>query len=136
MLKAILPPRGCDQHGCGHFNAPRGSRRHKGFDLACYPETEICSLTSGKVTKIGYPYKPSSENGHTRYVEVTNQDGLRFRYFYVQPLVEVGDYVALDAVVGKVQKHTAVDRGMTSHVHVEIKDREGKFLDPTPFVQA
>jgi len=68
MILAGLPTRGTDTHGSGKWMAPRGSRKHKGVDFACYPDTEIYSGSAGQVTKLGYPY---ADKLQYRYVEVT-----------------------------------------------------------------
>jgi len=68
MILAHLPIRGGDRHGAGHWHASRGSRLHRGVDLACYPDTGIASPVDGIVTKIGYPY---GDDLTYRYVQVT-----------------------------------------------------------------
>lgn len=126
----ITPIRGQDCHGAGYYGAPRGGRVHKGVDCACHPGSIVLGLTHGEVTKIGYPYNPNDEKkGHCRYVEVT-LDGNRFRYFYLTPLVSVGDTVAPLEPLGKVQDLTIIYPGITSHYHFEIIDANGEYINP------
>ncbi len=135
-MKVLLPMREGDSHGQGHFGASRGSRTHKGIDVNAYPKTIIGSLCAGKLTKIGYPYRPETELGHMRYVEVTNPDKLRFRYFYCVPVegLAIGDEIKLDQPLAVVQDRASFSPGMNNHFHLEIKTSDDVFLDPTPFI--
>jgi len=119
-----------DVVGAGHYGAPRGNRLHKGVDLITMPGELVKSFTLGEVTKIGYPYDPSDEKrGHLRYVEVSF-DGTRFRYFYVQPLVEVGDQVLVGQSIGLSQNLTEVYPGITPHFHFEVRNSDGFSMNP------
>ena len=130
MILAILPKRGTDQWGSGELGAPRGNRKHNGIDYACAPDTIVCSLTDGHVTKLGYPY---GDDLSYRYVEVTDFRGYQHRYFYVQPSVEVGERVERGDMVGKAQDiQERYDTNMKNHVHYEIKQDE-VYLDPEVF---
>lgn len=127
----IIPPvRGSDPHGSGAWLASRGTREHEGIDLACYPESLVCSLQDGEVTKLGYPYASKLE---LRYVEVTNKDGQQLRYFYVQPLVNIGDTIKAGDIIGKSQCLGVYYPGITEHVHFEVKEN-GKKIDPRGFL--
>lgn len=119
--------RECDKHGCGFYGASRGSRQHKGVDIDMVPGEVVKTPISGTVTKVGYPY---GDDLSYRYVQIT-KDGYDFRLFYVEPLVENGDYVQAGSVVGHVQNLGQRYPGITDHVHLEIK-RGTIFIDPTP----
>ena len=82
-MKVIAPVRDHDTFGSGLFGASRdgGKRTHSGIDFACYPGSIVLACSSGTVTKLGYPY---GDDPHYRYVEVTDHDLRRFRYFYVK----------------------------------------------------
>lgn len=131
----IIPPiRQNDSHGSGAFGASRGGRTHNGVDIACYAGSRILSMTEGVVTKFGYPYNPSHpKKGHYRYVEVTH-DGLRYRYFYVSPTVSVGDEIKRGDQLGIAQGLLKLYPGITDHVHFEIKQKDGRYVDPTDLV--
>ncbi|MGP4843330.1 M23 family metallopeptidase [Marinobacter sp. 1Y8] len=122
--------RKCDGHGCGHFGASRGQRKHMGIDLACVPGTAVCSPVRGVVTKLGYPY---GDDLAYRYVEVSTQ-GYQYRVFYVDPVVAVGDQVNVETVIGRSQRLGARYQAITEHVHFEVKDPDGGFVDPTPII--
>lgn len=126
MLKAGLPVRGTDQHGSGAYGAPRGVRTHKGVDYAAWPGSAILSPVPGSITKIGYPY---GDDMSFRYVEVTDALGRQHRFFYLDPIVSIGDTVVVDDELGQVQDLGKRYPGITPHCHYEIK-HEGKFLNP------
>jgi hypothetical protein len=128
----VMGFRTCDPKGCGHFGASRGSRKHVGVDMACAPGTDVGSPVRGVVTKLGWPYRGHPE---VRYVEVEAEEYL-FRMFYVDPSVKVGDVVELNGVLGTSQALGHLYPGITEHVHFEIKDKDGKYVDPTPVIVA
>jgi len=132
MILAGLPTRGTDTHGSGKWMAPRGSRKHKGVDFACYPDTEIYSGSAGQVTKLGYPY---ADKLQYRYVEVTTPQGIKYRYFYVKPSVEVGNKVDKGTLLGLAQDLTDTYPGITNHVHFEVMDLEGKKVNPWAYLE-
>lgn len=125
-MRALLDIRGEDVHGAGYYGAPRGSREHKGIDFACYSGTTILPIKAGKVTKLGYPYADKLE---FRYVQITDKAGYRWRYFYIQPSVVMNQVVTVHTELGKVQKLPY--EGITQHCHLEIKNPDGEFVDPT-----
>ncbi len=98
-------------------------------------------VESGTVTKLGYPY---GDDLAFRYVELETVDGFFYRYFYVEPLVDLGHYVvgikdlsynlSSNDALGIVQDLTARYPGITNHFHFEIKNPSGMFVDPTEFL--
>ena len=132
MIELITKPkrRVADSYGQGHFGASRGSRTHKGIDFVCHPGTRVCAPSGGKVTKLGYPY---GDDLSFRYVQITDDDGYNHRLFYVQPSVQVGDFIVKGAVVGEVQSLDNRYKGITEHCHYEIKDKDGNVIDPDEF---
>jgi murein DD-endopeptidase MepM/ murein hydrolase activator NlpD len=116
--------------GAGWYGAPRGARSHNGIDYAVEPGIEILSPVEGKVTKLGYPY---ADDLSFRYVQVTDEDGYQHRVFYVEPSVNVGQRVGTRTVIGTAQNiagRYAFEGRMTNHVHYEVKDPAGNFVDP------
>jgi len=128
--------RGCDDFGCGHFGASRGSRTHKGLDLVSTPGAYAFSPIDGVITKHGYPYAKHLEY---RYIEITN-DEFRVRLFYCElreDLFEVGDEVCQGDGIGICQDiaklYDTDDKRMKNHLHLEIyQDKE--LLDPANYV--
>ena len=133
MKLGELNIRGCDRQGCGHFGAARGTRKHNGVDLVCEPGDEIQSPANGIVTKIGYPYG-GKDKLHIRYVQVTCGE-YDFRVFYVNPAVEIGQAVTTKSILGFSQELGCFYPDITEHVHLEIKDKNGSYIDPTPTIE-
>jgi murein DD-endopeptidase MepM/ murein hydrolase activator NlpD len=123
-----MPFRKCDDHGCGHWHAGRGSRLHNGVDLECVPGTTVDSPISGVITKLGIVY---ADDLHWRYVQIS-AGKYNFRLFYVDPTVSKGDVVVSGQPVGTHQALGGRYPGITEHVHFEIKDAKGEYIDPTP----
>jgi len=126
LITSILPVRGNDAHGSGAWGASRGSRTHKGIDFAAFPLTRICSPIDGECTKLGYPY---GDDLSFQYVEVTDERGRQHRFFYLEPLVKVGDTIKTGQPLGTVQDLERRYHGITPHCHYEIK-RNGEYLNP------
>jgi murein DD-endopeptidase MepM/ murein hydrolase activator NlpD len=127
MIRIQAQPRKPDKWGSGEFGASRGERTHTGKDFACAVGSHILAPCIGKVSKLGHPYEDALE---FRYVEITRQDGLRFRVFYVEPLVAKGDFVDFDTVIGVSQTLGSRYPKITEHVHFEIKDESGQVINP------
>jgi len=123
--KAKAKKRGTDKQGSGAFGASRGSRKHNGIDYCMPPDSPVYSPVRGNVTKLGYPY---AHDLSFRYVEISDSGGIRHRVFYVLPNVMVGETVNTSDVIGYSQK-LHYD-GIKQHVHYEIKDLEGNFINP------
>lgn len=128
-IQVIPPHRTTDKHGSGHYGASRGSRKHNGVDIACYPRSMVLSHVRGTVTKLGYPY---ADNLNYRYVEVTDDNSLRHRFFYVNPIVRLNDEVEVGDQLGMTQE--LMYEGITQHFHYEIKNNRGIYLDPNDYL--
>lgn len=144
-MMATLPERKTDSYGSGHYGAIRTSsdrkgqkkqRGHNGKDFACYPNTTIHSTIHGTVTKLGYPY---GDDLSFRYVQITDIEKNDHRFFYVEPSVNIGDKINSGQAIGKTQK--LGDRyppkknfPITEHLHYEVKDKDGKYIDPEIFL--
>lgn len=134
--------------GSGEFEAPRGSRKHKGIDIVAPVGAEVISVTNGDVTKIGFPYAQDPLGQYTnederrafylkkamRYVQITTLLGRRVRYFYVDPVVEVGDKVYPGETLGTTQDLGKVYPGITPHFHFEVMDDKGAIMNPYTYL--
>lgn len=133
MKVTDLYPRLVDGWGSGAYRASRGSRTHKGVDLMCYAGMDIDTHVTGTVTKLGYTY---GDDLSYRYVEVTTDNNCRHRFFYVEPLVEVGQYVVVGDHIGEaqdIQKRYRLKKPsnyMCNHIHYEILQKDGTPLNP------
>lgn len=132
MLKIITPKRRPDGYGSGEFGASRGARTHQGVDYACLAGSDLLSPVSGRVTKLGYPY---ADDLQYRYVEITDPDLNRHRFFYVEPATDLGALIDPGELIGTVQDigQRYSDRDMTCHVHYEIIDDAGEYRNPEIF---
>ena len=124
-MKANLPKRISDKWGQGHYGAPRGNHTHHGIDYICLVGQEIISPVNGKVTKLGYPY---GDDLSFRYVQISSS-GYNHRIFYISPLVEVGDLVAVNQPIGTSQDLGKRYPEITQHIHYEIMVGE-TYIDP------
>lgn len=128
--------RGCDDFGCGFFDAPRGDRRHEGVDIKTKLGTPIFSFSSGVVEKIGYPYVG---DWFYRLVDIRDELGVLWRYFYVEPEVKVGDKIEAHDRIGVAQdvsvKYNTRTKKMTPHIHFQMEAADGSIINPTPIVQ-
>jgi len=86
----------------------------------------------GKVTKIGYPY---GDDLSFRYVEVTDNQGCRARYFYVEPAVSQGQEVSVGDALGFSQALGGRYPGITEHVHFELLHRLHGYIDPSDYLR-
>lgn len=126
-----------DSAGEGHFGASRGTRTHNGIDYLCQademhdaPLDNVLSPVAGVVTKHGYCY---ADDLSYRYVEITEgETNYRHQIFYCEPLVRIGRTVIEGSVIGRAQDVTRryPGRGMLKHIHHQIKNEAGEYLDP------
>ena len=126
-IKVNQKLRECDPLGCGYFGAPRGSRTHKGIDIITVKGEPIQSPISGEVKRYAYPYaNDSSYKG----IVIQNKD-YYVKMFYLEPTIEIGEFVIEGDVIGLSQDISAKHgSAMQNHVHVEIY-RNGSLIDPT-----
>ena len=125
----MIKLRGQDKWGYGAYLAPRGSRLHNGVDILNFVNEAVEPYVDGLVTKIGMPYADSDKQSF-KYIQVTCDRGMRWRYFYVEPLVRVGDMVEKGSIVGWAQDLQPPYPGIIQHAHLEIKMPKGSFIDP------
>lgn len=123
--------RGEDAYGAGFFGASRaaGARRHRGADYISEPGEIVRAPITGVVERIGFAYRGDERY---RYVELADAaTGRDVRVLYVGPIVELGATVEAGAPIGRAQDLGArYPRGITNHVHVEVREN-GALADPT-----
>lgn len=134
-----------DKQGQGHFGAPRknsrGSYEHQGIDFCAPFECPIYSHVDGVVTKIGRPYyygtpknKKERLKNELRYVQVTDDNEIKHRFFYVEPSVSIGDVIPKGGCIGIAQNLEKIYKGMDNHIHLECKDKHNNILDPNEYL--
>jgi hypothetical protein len=126
-ITAKNTPRYCDPQGCGHFGAPRGSRKHSGLDIITVPNEVIFSPINGKVTRFPFPY--AGDLSFTG-IEIKNAD-YEVKIFYMKAVILANVTVVKGQAIGNAQniakKHGG---GMINHVHIEVRDKNGVLIDP------
>ena len=129
--------RGCDKDwGCGYFHAPRSTgpiqRLHEGADYIATPGQDVAAVTSGEITKIGYPY---ADDLHYRYIKIVTSAGYIIREMYVSPAntIRPGVNVTAGEIIGHQQDLEGRYPGITNHVHIDIQFH-GIFVDPTTLI--
>ena len=80
------------------------------------------------MTKLGYPY---SDNLGYRYVQVTDANDFDWRFFYVKPAVLVDQTIDIGTVLGFVQDLDRRYKGITPHIHLEIINSDGNYINPS-----
>jgi len=131
----MIRVRSSDCHGSGAYGASRGNRTHNGIDIVTHANESVVAYESGEVSYLGWPYRPSDDKkGKYRLVEVTS-NGYRLRYFYVGLLVELGDYIERGQTIGWSQDLECTYPGITQHVHFEVKDPKGRYIDPVEYLK-
>lgn len=145
-----------DEHGSGAYRAKRGSRLHNGVGICCSKGDAIRAVSAGRVTKIGYPYaqtpnperlndelyiKKFEKKKALRYVQVTDENGLDVRYFYIKPQVAVndGDMLRAGSLLGYAQGLAHIYPRITEHYHFEVLsmvNRKKVFSDPEQYLKA
>ena len=132
MINAILPIRN-DAWGSGEFEAPRGDKKHKGIDYSAPVGSIIKAPISGWITKLGYPY---ADDLSYRYVEITDHNRLKHRFFYVEPTVKEQGIITKYTPIGIAQdiqkRYTTKNKRMDNHIHYEILHGRTP-LDPEVF---
>lgn len=104
----------------------RGSKFHRGIDIARPIGTQICAVKSGTVTVVDY-----GTTTYGYYVKIDHGDGMETLYAHCSKLlvtegqkVEQGDVIAL---VGSTGRSTG------PHCHFEVR-LNGKATDPTAYL--
>ena len=111
------PVRDVDNHGMGHFGAPRGPRQHKGTDYVGIPGQHILSPIDGVIVREARPYA-----NDTRYSGLLIcGKHLYVKLFYIEP-----DWSVMGAgvfkgktVIGIMQNIGLKHPGITPHVHLQ-----------------
>ena len=147
LTKSHPKERGQDAHGSGAYLAPRGSHKHHGIDMCCSKGSYVLSVSAGRVTKIGFPYsqaragkdlseweaKKHNIKKSMRYVQVTDHNGYDVRYFYIEPLVKLGDRIEEDDILGQSQGLSKAYPAITDHFHFEVK-KDGEYVNPHEYL--
>lgn len=122
----LVPCRERDKFGSGRFGSSRGSRTHRGIDLAVYEGSDVIWTmpNPGKVTRVGLAYA----NEKYRIVEAVTDIFLngelkkimvRFFYCNLHPSLAVGEMVESNNPIAISQDIRSKYPGMVNHIHLE-----------------
>lgn len=119
-----------DDHGDGHFGAPRkGGRSHQGLDISAPLYTCVRASKSG-LAKTGFV-----KNGMGKYVIIRHPNGCATLYGHLsRARVKNNQRVRQGAIIGYVGKTgNAKYDNIAPHLHFEIR-KKGKCVDPLLFI--
>lgn len=131
--------RGCDAMGCGHFGAPRGTRKHNGFDIAINPWETIKAPFKMKILRFGKVY-PSITTDLFDLVEFTGFgifSLFKFKLMYTDSVKyrNVGEILEKGEVLGNAQDIASFHGGgMINHIHLEVR-LKGVLINPKLFLK-
>lgn len=125
--------RGCDAQGCGHFGAPRGTRKHAGLDVECVPGATVHAPWAGTVERTADPYGDGKYSGLLIRIDARTA----YKVMYMAPLGGlVGSKVAAGDTIGYAQDISRrYSAGMKPHLHLEVYV-DGQAIDPEPLLFA
>lgn len=130
MLNYKQGLRGCDAWGCGHFNAPRGEKKHRGLDFKIAVGDSVYAPFPCKVIRHGHPY---SDDLTFRLIEIQGLDGYSdytAKIMYVKDLPKVGSqFSAKSKLCVADDLSRRYESGMTNHVHFELYAK-GVLINP------
>jgi hypothetical protein len=126
-----LGVRGCDQQGCGGFDATRvlygQNISHGGTDYTAIPGQNVFAVSSG-VVRIGNVYR---NDPAFKLVQILRADGAIVKQMYISPSVVNGQIVSMGQAIGTAQRLPYAN--ITQHIHVDIIINRVK-VNPESFI--
>lgn len=123
--------RECDSQGCGHYGAPRGSRKHKGIDFVTRDRQGIFAPFDCEIGRYGDPYG----DGQYSLVEIIGVGayrGWKAKVMYISPLYDVKKVLKKGDMLCVADSIARRYPGITDHVHFELYFN-GVLKDPTKY---
>lgn len=118
-----LKARGCDPQGCGHYGAPRGTRKHEGFDFLIAPHSSFTFPFDVKILRTGIV----STDKPFRLIELTPTklftNIIKIKVMYCDlDQYQVNDIVRSGYPIAMSQDNKSYyGGGMQNHLHVEVR---------------
>lgn len=127
--------RGKDAGGNGAFGSSRIGHIHQGIDIIAKPKQDVKAPFDMEFVRQTYPYKDDKRYLGGVYKINSPEFKGEMKIFYMQPLNKSKSIKKGDKI-GEVQDIVAKykTKGMNNHVHLELRDNEGKLLNPTEYV--
>ena len=107
-----------DSEGLGYYKAPRGNKKHQGYDFLCTPGQDVvCPIESGKIVRVAYPYQDKVFSGmliEGRHISI--------KLFYCNPCADIiRKWVVRNDVIATAQDISKrYGKATAPHVHLEI----------------
>jgi len=119
-----------DPKGHGEYGMPRGTKKHRGWDIVVEPGTLIKSPLSGIIVKYGHMYANALQ---FRYVDVANETyRVRLGYVELMPDLRTNMHVVeMDCIAVAQDIAGYWGGGMKPHIHIEVY-KNGLLTDPEP----
>lgn len=96
---------------------------HRGLDIADREGTPLKAIFDGVVTKKGF-----DSDGYGRYLVITNEKGYSALYAHCLSVdVNLGDKIKKESTLAKMG---STGNSTGSHLHLELKDKNGNLLNP------
>ena len=115
-----------DQEGLGHYGAPRGKRKHRGYDFLCTPGQDVvCPVEFGKIIRVAYP------DNDTQYLGVEIRGPhISIKLFYCDPWLSlIGKWVKRGETIAIAQDvSNKYGKKMKPHVHLRITSIDPEML--------
>ena len=99
---------------------------HNGADFTAEEGAAVGAIHDGEVTSVGY----TTQDGYTVSIAQTDGHTAVYKSLSADIAVEVGDIVAMGDVIGYVSDSMASEQNDGPHLHLEILDSVGNFVDP------
>lgn len=140
--------RGVDKFGSGAFKAPRRSHKgkikwHQGLDIKVKESQSIHAPFDMDFVRKAYPYDDSGTPNRMSGAKYRFEDGT-MKIFYFLPLItntinfKKGDIIGFAQNIAKKyaykDKKTGKVHKMINHIHIEIRNKDGKLINPETYV--
>ena len=124
--------RGTDPFGSGRYGASRdgGSRSHNGVDINVTSGEDITSPITGSIRRKKYPYSDDLSFEGCIIDGSGEWKGYEITIYYVKMILKAGDTVSLGTKLGAAQDLSTRYKGISNHVHVEVKKGDA-IIDPS-----
>lgn len=127
--------RGCDEQGCGYFNAPRlHSGNHQGVDFVTNPNEQIPVPFDCIVERVAKPYADDNRLSGIYCKGINEHKFDDFKIFYIKPNTKlIGKELKKGANIGTAQDITNKYKGITNHIHLQTY-RNGTIINPLKII--
>jgi len=132
-----------DKHGNGNYNTSRTNknntkRLHQGIDLTVLPNTQIFSPVEGKILRTFDVYEdpekyPNMQNKYTG-IKIQTPNNNTLKIMYIKHNLTKGQNLQRGEILGTTQDLNNDYPNITPHIHLEIHDKNGTIINPTPLI--